>query len=160
MRDYAIVGRKKAGKTTLAKRLVKGIGAPGLLVFDKNAEWGFPLQSMPEFLEQALAARRTCIVVEDAGIFFGTTARHGQLLDILTAARHTKNTCILLFHSLRQVPLYVLEQLDGLFILPTADLGDRVAERFRDWPEVVVAHADVMERKADGEAHPYEFIHI
>lgn len=157
MRDYAIVGAKRSGKTTLAKSLVRRIGAP-VLVFDKNNEWGQTLPTMADFLQTAKGARYTCIVFEDAGIFFGPTGRSAELLDILTAARHTRNTCILLFHSLRQVPLYVIEQLDGMFILPTRDLPKKVESRFEDWPDVVDAHANVMARKEAGEPYPSEFI--
>lgn len=158
MKDYAIVGRKKAGKTTLAKAVAKRIGAP-LLVYDKNAEWGQPLRTMPDFLDLARRARGRVIVIEDAGIFFSPTARHGALLDVLTAARHTRNTCILLFHSLRQVPLYVLEQLDGIYILPTRDLAGKVADRFEDWPDVVGAWNKVQAR-ARKEAHPVEYVRL
>ncbi len=157
MKDYAIIGRKKAGKTTLAKSLVKAISAPKLLVYDKNAEWGFPHRTMPDFLDIATKARGTVIVIEDAGIFFGTTSRHGQLLDILTAARHTRNTCILLFHSLRQLPLYVLEQLDGVFILHTSDVAERVESRFADFPDIVGAYTKVSETP---DAHAWRFVNI
>lgn len=147
MKCYAIVGAKKAGKTTLAKKLVKAMlpGDPGrLMVFDKNREWGHPLRTMAEFIEEARKARGRVIVWEDATIFFSTTGRNEGLLDVMTAARHTRNTSLLLFHSLRSVPLYVLDQLDGVFILPTRDLPDKVTKRFGDWPDVVEAWQEVQ----------------
>lgn len=136
MKCYALVGAKKSGKTTLAKRIVSSIPAPSI-VFDKNNEWGRPLVSMPDFIAKARAVRGHVIVWEDATIFFSTSGRNEGLLDVLVAARHTRNTSLLLFHSLRSVPLYVLDHLDGIFLLPTRDLPAKVEKRFEDWPAIV-----------------------
>lgn len=153
MRCYAIIGAKKCGKTYLAKSKVRDIGAP-FIVFDKNREWGAKkLPRMSEFLTQAQGVTGHVIIWEDATIFFPNNGRSQQLVDILTAARHTRNTSFLLFHSLRSVPLYVIDHLDGMFILPTRDLSGTVADKFGDWPEVLNGWGRVMAKaKATGMA--------
>jgi hypothetical protein len=154
VRDYAIIGAKKRGKTTTAKALVAQlqqeiIAAGGrplpLLVFDKNNEWGAPgpLPTMEGFLNhvQRKGLQRTgaIAVFEDAGIFFSSRGRSEQLLDILTAARHTRITSILMFHSLSQVPQYVWIHLDAVVIHKTKDDPDYVRLDFRRRPDILQA---------------------
>lgn len=150
MKCFALVGAKKSGKTTLAKRLASSIPAP-LMVFDKNREWGARhLPTISEFMQAASNARGRVIVFEDATIFFANTGRSQDLLDILVAARHTRNTTFLLFHSLRAVPLYVLDNLDGIWLLPTRDIDAKVSKRFEDWPHLVEGWRAVQRDGWDG----------
>lgn len=137
-RAYAIIGRPGAGKTTIARRMARAIGAP-LLVFDTNAEWGGgPLPDMDTFIEAAGRARGRLVIFEDATVFF-THARHQGLTRLLIGKRHAGNVYLLLFHSLRQVPLYVLDMLNGIVVLKTNDQPDKVAKRFEGFPHVVAA---------------------
>lgn len=161
MRAYAIVGRPKAGKTTFTKGMVQRIAHPKPpLVFDTNNEWntGAPLPEIDAFLDHANKTPGRVVVIEDATVFFHTTGHSEKLKRLLVTRRHTRTTVVLLFHSLRQVPLYILELLDAVVVFATNDNAERVAKRWEAFPEVAEAVIEVRERLNSGEAFPY--VHV
>lgn len=163
MKCYAIVGAKKHGKTTSAKALVQRLRqrAPELrvLVFDKNNEWntGKPLPTMDAFLATVRTSRDALAVFEDAGIFFSNRGRSEALEDILTQARHTRVSVVMLFHSLRALPEYVVNQLDGIILHKTRDVPGTVERKFGDWPAIFDAYQTVQ---ADPNVHAHVFVQL
>ena len=94
---------------------------------------------MDDFLDKVQKAERSIAVFEDAGIFFSNRGRSERLEDILTSSRHSKVTTFLLFHSLRALPAYVIEQLDGIELFKTKDNPLTVRRKFDEWPAIYEA---------------------
>lgn len=152
---FAIVGRSGAGKTLLTKAFIAGVGAVPF-VYDINREYGTAsLPTMDAFLDDALRMRGRVILFEDATVFFGTTARHDKLIQLLVGKRHARNCILLLFHSMRQVPLYVLDTLNGIAILRTNDQDRAVEKRYANWPHVVERWRQVQHSTLE---RPYGFV--
>ena len=160
MRVILVVGQKKSGKTTLTKRIAKRIlsapGAPSLYVWDRNREWGArSLPSVREFSDMVTGFRNRLVIIEDATIHFGDDAMSKKLREALVTCRHDRNTFILLFHSLRSVPLWILEQVDGIALLSTKDMPGTVRRKYGTFPELVEAF-----ERLRLEAIPYKHIWV
>lgn len=147
-----IVGRKRSGKTTEAMRIVRRIGVRPL-VYDLYKQWGAvgPLPTMSDFLAKVRALRNGVAVFEDATIFFGF-CKQDDLLATLVGARHEGVTTLLVFHSLRSVPLWVFDQTDWIILFKTNDTTATVRRKFGDMERIVDAWEDVN-ASADPHAH-------
>lgn len=157
MKVYVIVGRKKAGKTTKALDIVRRIGAP-VLVYDTQGQWtNAAPPTMDKFLDMVQAARGRVVVFEEAGIFFANTGRSERLVYILTSSRHHRNVTLFLFHSLRQVPLYVLDLADRFVLFKTNDTPRKVLDKFRGMDHVLDAWESV---NADPDPHAFRTFEV
>lgn len=145
MRNYLIVGRPRAGKTQWTRNAAKALGFP-LVVNDVNAEWpGQRALDASEFLD--IAERRhgrpTTFVWEEAtGYLAGplVSARDKQrTVRALVRRFHTKHVNLLLFHSLRAVPVWVMDYTDRLILFPTNDRPQLIQEKFKGWEPVLEA---------------------
>ena len=160
MKAYAIAGRPGAGKTFLTKHLVALIGVPPF-VYDTNREWGAKhLPEMEAFLDQCLKRTNSVLVFEDATVFFSTTGSDRKLKRLLVAKRHSRNTIFLLFHGLRQIPLYVLDLVNGVIVLRTNDAQANVESRFSNWPAIIEAWKNVNDTPMEEEAHPSQYVEL
>lgn len=147
MKAFAIVGATGSGKTYFTKRLVDNILPKGSrpLVFDVNREWGeTTLPPIGEFLDMATQARGRVIVFEDATVFFSNKGRSERMVELLVGKRHTRNTVILLFHGLIDVPLYVYRLCNFIVIHKTGDTLDGARSRDNIRKAVSDAHLSVM----------------
>lgn len=134
-----IVGRKGSGKTTRVKEIIKGVHESRLLLHDVSAQYQDvykrPLLKFSEFTAACRKVMQGVLVFEEATIFIGHF-RNEDILDFLVTARHRKNTCLFVFHSLRDVPLYIWRMADFLFLHKTLDTVENITDRFRN-PELV-----------------------
>lgn len=121
-----LVGGTGCGKTYFTKRLLRTVNKNALLIFDVNNEYSefFPYPFNPDidiFLSKASKIKQGVILIEDATSFLSNRGRSDALTKILVAKRHTKNTIILLFHSMRAVPKYLVDLSTHLVIFKTND---------------------------------------
>ncbi len=142
MKAIAVIGGTGQGKSTFIKEVLLSNMAGRKLIYDVNNEYktGKALPSIVDFLKTAKTAIKTCIVFEEATIFFSNRGFNDELLDILVRKRHTQNVIILVFHSLRAAPKYVLDMVDTIVLFKTKDLQNEVMIKFRGEKDILAAH--------------------
>jgi SpoVK/Ycf46/Vps4 family AAA+-type ATPase len=139
-----LCGGKGTGKTTKVKELLKEANLPAF-IYDVNNEYSeAPLPDIQSFLDQAVKKKNCAIVFEEATIFFSSKGRSEELLNILVRSRHNKTFCILVFHSLRSIPVYILELSNYLILKYTADNKTAVEAKYKDFPELINIFEEVQ----------------
>jgi Cdc6-like AAA superfamily ATPase len=141
-----IVGTTGTGKTTTVCNILKEIDIPKI-IFDVNNEEKYkPFKnlwnkdfSFENFVRNATERKGTCIVFEEATIFFSHAGATTDIKKLLVQKRHTKNLLIFNFHSLRQVPLFILDFCDLLVLGKTNDNRKNIETKFKDFTEIYQA---------------------
>lgn len=134
---FILVGGTGCGKTYFTKQLLKSVNKNALLVFDVNNEYKeyYPYPFNPDidkFLEKASKISKGVILIEDATAFLSNRGRSDLLTKILVAKRHTQNTVILLFHSMRSIPKYLVDISTHVVIFKTNDPQTIVERSFEN----------------------------
>jgi Cdc6-like AAA superfamily ATPase len=142
-----IVGSTGEGKTTQVKEILKQTSQQ-LSIFDVNNEYrefknNNITQDFNLFLIESKKKINTCIVFEEATIFFSHQSGTEDIKNILVRKRHTKNLLIFNFHSLRQVPLFLLDFCDCLILFRTKDLESNIDKRFKENESILKAFAQL-----------------
>jgi hypothetical protein len=140
MKVIAVIGRKRAGKTTLASHLIKKLARPKTYIYDINNEYtrkfGCPNDyrgaiNPDSFLASVVNQKNACIVFEEATTYFSNKGREKELVDLLYRSRHTNNVCILIFHSLADYPRYIYSGTDFIGLFKTNDFRQTLDGKFR-----------------------------
>lgn len=145
-----IVGATGTGKTTEVAKILSQVNMP-FLIFDINNEEKYkPFRNtwsksvnMKEFVKTACEKKSTCIVFEEATIFFSHASSDESIRMLMIEKRHTKNLLIFNFHSLMQVPLYILQLCDLLVMGKTIDNPRNVEQKFKQFDAIYHAYLDV-----------------
>lgn len=74
-----------------------------------------------------------CIVFEEATTIFEHKNKNELIMDLLVKKRHHNNLLIFNFHSLRGVPLYILDYTSEIILRYTNDSLDFVQKKFGDY---------------------------
>lgn len=131
-----IVGKTGSGKTTEVKKIIEGLKYP-FFIFDVNNEYkdlpnsNLENQDFNRFLLNANSKLKNIIIYEEATIFFSHQSGTETIKSQLVRKRHTGNLFIFNFHSLRQVPLFILDFCDLLILKKTNDNGKNINEKFK-----------------------------
>jgi Cdc6-like AAA superfamily ATPase len=141
-----IVGATGTGKTTTVVNLLNEVNMP-LVIFDVNNEEKYkPFKNLwdknfdfESFINRACELKGTCIVFEEATIFFSHSGATTNIKKLLVQKRHTKNLLIFNFHSLRQVPLFILDFCDLLVLGKTVDNRKNIETKFKNFTEIYEA---------------------
>jgi len=137
-----IVGYQGAGKSLLAKSLIKGVHPTRLAILDINREYVeehpesviADKQGEPDFdryIEMMITEKQRIFVTEDATTIFSHRGYDPRLVRAIIKKRHSGNVYIFLFHSLRVVPRDVFEYSDELWLLKTADTDDSISGKYK-----------------------------
>lgn len=138
-----IVGAPGCGKTYYTKNtLLKGVHPDALHLFDTNQEYGdiYPHPFAPnvdKFLAKVydmendrFLMRNMVMVVEDATSFFSNRGRDECMQRILVGRRHPNISVVLLFHSMRDVPQYIITKCNVMVLFKTVDKDTFVKSKF------------------------------
>lgn len=137
-----IAGGTGSGKTTIVKQLLAAHKG-NKLIYDVNNEYGQEFIAMDEFFKKALRAENSIIVFEEATIFFSTSGGQIEMRELLVRKRHSNNLFIFNFHSLSQIPLYILMFCDKLIMKKTNDQLQQVERKFKNNMKIYEAYSDV-----------------
>lgn len=130
-----VVGGTGSGKTTFAKNEILKKHKGSKLIYDVNKEYtefNTEYMQMDVFLQKALAAKNKLILFEEATIFFDTKGGSREMRELLVRKRHTNNMFVFNFHSLGQVPLYILNFVDYLILFKTTDQWSVVERKYKN----------------------------
>lgn len=146
-----IVGATGTGKTTTVVNILNEIDIPKV-IFDVNNEEKYkPFNNLwdkdfnfENFIKKATELKGTCIVFEEATIFFSHSGATTDIKKLLVQKRHTRNLLIFNFHSLRQVPLFILDFCDLLVLGKTVDNKKNIETKFKDFTEIYQAFQEAQ----------------
>jgi hypothetical protein len=143
------VGRTGSGKTTNVKQIIKEAEGMPLYLYDVNNEYGIykgnTLPKFNEFLQVAKTKTNTLIVFEEATIFFSHKNQAEEITEMLVRKRHTKNLIVFNFHSLRQVPLYIIDFVNILILHTTNDNPKHIISKFEKYEQIFDAYNSIYE---------------
>ena len=140
MKVILIIGKKRAGKTTLASTLIKKLARPNTYIYDINNEYttkfGIPNSykgpiNEDEFLKEVQFKKNSMLVFEEASIYLGTHGQEKILKDIISRSRHTNNVILLIFHSIAFVPVYIFSFSDYVGLFKTNDFRASLDNKIR-----------------------------
>jgi len=132
-----IVGRTGTGKTTYIKEMLKKVpNKQSLFIYDVNNEYAnffpYPLIGIDDFMEKTQFMQHGIFVLEEATIYLNNRSSNEYLTELMVRKRHTCNTIILVFHSMRSVPRYIYELSNYITIFKTNDSGEMTARELKD----------------------------
>lgn len=119
-----IIGYQGSGKTPIAKNLALQSGFKNKIVFDCRHEYDETIftqfVNFNNFKNHLQTAKNSFIIFEEATGYIGSF-RDLELTDLLIGVEHNRNTIVFLFHSIKSVPLFMLELSRFIILLPTND---------------------------------------
>ena len=140
MKVIAVIGRKRAGKTTLTASLIKRLNRPQTFIYDVNNEYtrkfgcknDYTGEVQPDlFLHVASKQKNALLVFEEATTYLSNKGREKELVDLIYRSRHTNNVIILIFHSLADYPRYIYSGTDFIALFKTNDFRQSLDNKFR-----------------------------
>lgn len=146
MRAFIIVGNTGRGKSTSARKLLHNAKNAGkkIIVYDPNAEYkefySSDFLSVSAFMDKVKNEKNAFILFEEATIFFSNRGYNDILVDLLVRKRHSNNEIVLLFHSLRSIPTYILELCNFLILYKTTDRENYISKTFEGFDEILAAY--------------------
>jgi len=150
MKAIILVGEQGRGKTTAAMEIINNFSKKDLFVYDINGDYGKfannkikGLPSMEQFLNITETVKNSVIVFEESTIFFSNKARSETIVNLLVRNFHTKNVVVFLFHSVRSIPVDIMDFVQFIQIFHTNDRYTLIANKFRDDGDLLEVFNDV-----------------
>lgn len=145
---FIVVGGTGMGKSTFVKNLVSKVHPNALFIYDVNAEYteyyNAPLLKFPDFCTQATNKTDSLIVFEEASIFLSNRGSNAELIEILVRKRHTRNVIVLVFHSIRTIPKYIMAYVNYFVMYKTVNDTTKHVEML-DIPEILKAFTELRD---------------
>lgn len=128
---HLIIGSTGQGKSSYLKRLYKGRRA---LIYDVNNEHyksdTYELPTVDDFVKCAEAAHNRIVIFEEATIFFKNNKNTDVIAKMLVRKRHTKQYLVFVFHSIRAVPVQIMDFCEIITLFPTGDNESLIYSKF------------------------------
>jgi GTPase SAR1 family protein len=127
--SFLIVGRQGSGKSPIAKRLAANSGFKNKVVLDIRNEYSHDdftiFTNIEIFRKKLIDFKNTFIIIEEATIFL-MAYKQQDVASLLVGIQHNRCVCVFLFHSLLDVPDYILRLSNYMILLPTNDEPEKV----------------------------------
>ena len=155
--SVCVVGFTGTGKTTYINGLLRKYG--GLftpVIFDINSEQLYANYAtdksgdVDKFIKKAETCKESLIVFEEATIFFKYPADAKKVVRMLIQKRHNKNIIVYVFHSLRAVPVDILDYINYLVLFHTQDRETLIQAKYKDDDDIISLYNEV-----NTNANPY-----
>lgn len=165
MEAIIIVGNTGRGKSTSARQLIKIAQKEkrNIFVYDPNNEYAEfynkPFIDKKIFVDNVSKTKNSFILFEEATIFFSNRGNEEKLIDLLVRKRHTNNKIVLLFHSLRSIPTYILELCNFIILYKTTDRPEYTLKKFAGFDDILEAFEMVNELPDDNK-HNFHFNYV
>lgn len=162
------VGGTGSGKSNRTKEILNSLAGRALYINDVNYEYkefgrGAKQGLTPtEFKTGAYKLKNHVIVYEEASMMFSHGNKDEDTVRLMVQKRHTNNYLVFNFHSLRQVPLWIMDYCDYLILHETTDNPKNIESKFGDYDKIFEAFLDVWEtvewckKNIDSLPVPYE----
>jgi hypothetical protein len=160
------VGATGTGKTSEVVKILQSVNFD-TYIFDFQREakykpfknlWDVNNLSFEDFLINTQGKKKSCFVFEEASIFLKHTAKKKNLQraldELLVGKRHANNLVIFNFHSLRRVPLELLDFTDLLILGKTTDNPAHIEHKFGEYIQIWNAFNQVRQ-STDIHVHKY-----
>jgi len=150
-KTYVIVGGTGTGKSTFARKIINEEIKKGKkpYIFDVNNEYSDLPRSInfDEFLDELIKKENTIAVIEEATVFVSNKQWDKRILEILVKKRHSNNSIVFLYHSLRAVPVNIADLANYFCIKKTNDNPQIIATKFKGYDEITQALENSKESK-------------
>ena len=154
LKVHLIVGRRNVGKSHLINEFIDQIGANRCIVFDPNSEHSKScsvdkFETVDEFMaeiyeigvrEKKWKEQPVYIFVEESTAYFRSKKDKSPRDEaMISRNRHLGIEFYFIFHSLRSIPLWILEYADNIFLFKTTDKKNAFYQAWKKYPKVVEA---------------------
>lgn len=122
-----IIGHVGSGKTPTCKNLLSSSGFDNVSIYDPRNEYQLDKKYKvkkyflgSEFLEVVTKLKRNFIIFEEATSIF-SMQKNLNVAELFIGIEHNQNISVCIFHSLLDVPKFLLRLSQYVIILPTSD---------------------------------------
>jgi dephospho-CoA kinase len=148
-----IVGGQGQGKTTFVKSSAKDMKR--VVVLDINNEYeelektgaNRIVRNFRESLNDLKELNDITLIVEEATTFFSNRKYDENLQEMIIRKRHQKNNIFLIYHSLTDIPDYLLRISDYLILFKTKDNPSNIELKYKFYNDIRKAYYVVRNRK-------------
>lgn len=151
--SICVVGSTGVGKTTFVKSIIKDVHPTNIVKYDPFNEYekGFNIE-IDNFLQ--LDYKNKIILVEEATSVLSFYNRI-DIIKMLTRRRHNNVSSIFVFHSIRSIPVYIFDFLDGIIFFRTNDRRDIVEKKYKD-----IINLKLLDKITNLQHYKYIYLHL
>ena len=153
MKAIILVGEQGRGKSTEAQNIIRTFKKKDLYVYDINNDYkefennkikGLP--SMEQFLIICESVKNAVIVFEESTIFFGNRSRNEIIINLLVRNYHNRNVIVFLFHSVRSIPIEIMDFVQFIKFFHTNDRLTLIQNKYKDDTDLLNIYMDVYNK--------------
>lgn len=146
--NVAEMGR---GKSTETFDIIRSFGKKDLYAYDPNQEYvskGNKVKGMPtkqQFINVIASVRNSVIVFEEATVFFRNSGNStpDEIIDLLVRNHHMKNIIVFNFHSVRAIPVDIMDYVGFINIWHTLDRMTLIKSKYKNDTDLLELFIDV-----------------